>query len=114
MHVCMQVTKSVLETGGSGIMSSSSAVGSAKRRLFKSDVTVQSSSADTSLIRSNNTSLLGPGGDDEQSGVATSLTSEQMIEQLVDAAVQLTSKEQLTSINMIEKLVDEVSLVVAI
>lgn len=51
----------------------------------------------------------GVGGGDDVGPVDPPLTSEQMIDQLVSAAGQLTTPDQLMSVNILEKLVEEIN-----
>lgn len=93
------VTKSVLETGGIGLVTANSSM-IGKRRLFKTDMSFGEIGSKTT------TNSLGSNVDDP---APAQLTSEQMIEIIVAAAAKLTSSEQLTSVNIIEKLVEDVN-----
>lgn len=106
------MTKSVLETGGSGMSSGGNSTSMSKRRLFKPDLSTSFGDSTTNTSwRSNTSTIIGmvSGGGDDVGPADPPLTSEQMIDQLVSAAGQLTTPDQLMSVNILEKLVEEIN-----
>lgn len=102
-------------------MSSSSSM--SKRRLFKPDLSnsfgdttnnnnSNNNNNNNSTWRSNTTNIVTTSANEDgtiTSEVTATLTSEQMIDRLVAAAALLTTPDQLMSVNIVEKLVDEIN-----
>lgn len=83
-----------------------------KRRLFKPDLSSSLGDANSSW-RSNTSNILTNTApvEDMANGAETAVpvTSEQMIDRIVSAAAMLTTPDQLISVNIVEKLVEEIN-----